>query len=153
MTKIDSDKLHLVDIKIIESSIVNKLELTDCSQIVLGYNIQIGVENSVDPEQKILKESFTIVLQAQDKEGKNLDLSGRYNIDLLFKVDNLDDFIKKENDQFIVDNELGITLISIAYSTCRGIVYAHSSGTALKGIVLPVVKPGNIMQESELKNN
>jgi hypothetical protein len=44
-----------------------------------------------------------------------------------------------------VSNNLAITLLSIGYSTLRGIVLTKSCGIVESGIVLPIVEPKTLL--------
>ena len=66
-----------------------------------------------------------------------------------FKVENLIDFLDKveteDKPRYNIDGGLGSTLVSIAYSTVRGIIFTRTQGTSLGSVILPVIDPKKLM--------
>ena len=64
---------------------------------------------------------------------------------MVFRVDNLDDFIEPQEKGNLIDGGLGSTLISIIYSTVRGIIFTRTQGTSLGLVIIPVIDPKILM--------
>jgi hypothetical protein len=67
-------------------------------------------------------------------------------IEFRFVVENFEDFVKvEEKDEIRIDAALAATLLAMAYSTARGIVFERTRGTFFDGVILPVIDPFNTL--------
>jgi hypothetical protein len=77
-------------------------------------------------------------LEAQDQEGEPLGVKVEYGIEFHFEVENLNDFAKEQQDgTFQLDAAMGATLLGIAFSTARGIIFERTRGTFSTGSSCP----------------
>jgi hypothetical protein len=83
------------------------------------------------------------------------EIKASFTIQFDFEIENIEDFLIYSTDTegteektVQVDANLGATLMGIAYSTARGIILTRTGGTALEGIVLPVVDPMTLVKSS-----
>lgn len=53
----------------------------------------------------------------------------------------------------IFDREFLTTFVSIAYSTCRGILFEKTRGHLLNRVILPIVDPAILSSHLEIKSN
>lgn len=86
-------------------------------------------------------------------EAEESVISANFTIEFDFIVTNLDDFRtvqnpdqSEENPIIIIQKDLGLALMSIVYSTARGIIMTRTAGTVLDGIILPVIDPESILE-------
>ena len=103
------------------------------------FNQEIGcrVALSVD----ILKEDDDLSKQ----------IKANFTIDFFLDIENLQDFkIDNNAGETQLDARLGATILGIVYSTARGIVYTRTAGTALQGVILPVIDPA-VLLTNEIK--
>ena len=89
---------------------------------------------------------FITVNGMDEQQNKPLGLKVDYGIEYHFKVDNFQDMLHQTPDGDIeIDQELGVTLLSIAYSTSRGIILERTQGTFFEGVILPVIDPFKVL--------
>ncbi|MBS1632320.1 MAG: hypothetical protein JST10_07075, partial [Bacteroidetes bacterium] len=100
---------------------------------------------------KVVGLQLLVNISAVDKDNKPLNIQGSYTHEMLFQVDNLEEFIENNNSGNLIDAGLGSTLISIIYSTVRGIICTRTQGTSLGQVVLPVIDPKRLMNVVEKK--
>lgn len=88
----------------------------------------------------------------QNHENEEPIISANFVIEFDFIIENLDEFRVTEDENKEIDEttvkihkELGIALMSIVYSTTRGIILTRTAGTVLDGIILPVIDPESIL--------
>lgn len=70
-------------------------------------------------------------------------------VNFLYIVDNLNEFQKKDSEEFDLPDYFITTLNSISLSTIRGIMYSHFKGTFLHNSIMPIVNPGDFKKESD----
>ncbi|MGO1245680.1 MAG: hypothetical protein ACTHZ1_09200 [Sphingobacterium sp.] len=90
-------------------------------------------------EIKSFKITLSVLLECDDK------IIAEYIYDFFFEVENILDFLTDEGKQIFSGNLIG-TLLSISYSTLRGITYVKLSDTNLKGFILPVINPNDLLK-------
>jgi hypothetical protein len=62
-------------------------------------------------------------------------------------VENLEEFRKKDSEEFEIPEFFNTTINSISLSTIRGIMYSHFKGTFLHNTILPIVNPVDFKRE------
>jgi hypothetical protein len=141
--KIDPDKIHVLDIKTIKGNIDAALDI-DINTIA-GHSFAFESGTGLNVEENIIGVKLLVNIEAVDKTDIPLGIKGSYTHELVFRVENLSDFIEStgEGDEksYDIDLLLGSTIISIAYSTIRGIIFNRTQGTSLGTVILPVVDP------------
>jgi hypothetical protein len=83
-----------------------------------------------------------------DEENSDVGVRGDFRFEYVFSVSNLGDYISDHDNSKKIDGNLGVALMSIAYSTSRGIIYEKIAGTFLAGSVIPVIDPSKLISES-----
>lgn len=144
LPKIVPEKITLQSVKVLSGSI-NSSEAVDPDRII-GYNTHFDFAQGLNVENNAVRVIIGVRLVARDVDNNKLDVNGEYKTEFIFKVENLKDFVieneKQKSHQIIVINSLlSGTLAGIAYSTLRGIVLSRTQGTALEGVILPVIDP------------
>ncbi|WP_316813242.1 hypothetical protein [Pedobacter heparinus] len=88
----------------------------------------------------------------KNDENREPIISANFTIEFVFIIENLDEFRfvdekKNENEEptIKIHKDLGIALMSIVYSTARGIILTRTAGTVLDGAILPVIDPASIL--------
>ena len=152
-TKIDGkvipDKIHLVDLKVFKSNLETTDEFLNNPVKPVGFKLGFSQRTGFDFNNNYVRVGINILLQGMKSENEIIGVKAEYGFDFKYFVDNLKDFIINGNDEKkTVSGKLGVTLISIAYSTVRGIVLERTQGTYLNGIILPIIDPREL-----LKNN
>lgn len=149
--------LKLEEIKVENASIENtqdnfnkKIGESKISKIKFGLGFSKGFNIDF---QKVKIQVFIDIL-ILDEDEMELGVNGKFTISFLFHVENLKDYIEThENDRFIMETNLNGSMLSTAYSTCRGIVYTRCLGTVLDDVVLPIKSLTDLLEISNLKEN
>jgi hypothetical protein len=141
-------QISLSDIKILKSSVVTDEERvvkpSDFSSVKVGCK-QITSFNLTDKSIRIIMD---IGLCGVDEENSDVGVRGDFRFEYVFSVSNLGDYISDHDNSKKIDGNLGVALMSIAYSTSRGIIYEKIAGTFLAGSVIPVIDPSKLISES-----
>ena len=73
--------------------------------------------------------------------------SGRFELDFTFTVGNLRELLlDATGPEPQLQPPLLLILLSVAYSTARGILWTRLAGTPLEGITLPLIHPAQLLQ-------
>jgi len=147
--KIDPEKIHVVNITTIKGSI-EASEDSDQNSIA-GHHFKFELGTGYDIEEKIVGVQIVVNIDAVDDKEDLLPVKGSYTHEVVMKVENLDDFVevskKGDHEESIkIDGLLGATLVGIAFSTIRGVIYIRTQGTSLGTVILPVVDPKNMIE-------
>ena len=143
------EQIHLTSINIIKA----RLETSDgflenpvkADAFVFGLAHEMA-HNTADNRSRC---RIYFTLKAQDESQTPIGLELEYGMEFHFVVDNLSDFIlTKEGNPAQMDVAIAVTLLSMAYSTARGIVYERTRGTFLDGALLPVIDPLKVLLEN-----
>lgn len=134
---IRAEKIHIIDIHPQKDFFDNEFTPGDKEIKLTGaqstkHNIKI----------RSFKITLSIILECDSK------VVAEYVYDFFFEIDNIIDFLTDEDKQIFSGNLIG-TLLSIAYSTMRGIAHVKLSETDLDGFTLPVIDP-NVLLKSKI---
>ncbi|MEO8174288.1 MAG: hypothetical protein ABI581_14435 [Sediminibacterium sp.] len=116
------------------------------------YVFDVGI--GINPEEKIVGLQLEIRITATGIGGKDLNVTGAYTHDIVFRVENLDDFVEISADETEppeIDALMSATLTGIAFSTVRGIIFSRTQGTSLGTVILPVIDPKKLAAFSQLQ--
>lgn len=135
------ENLTLFRIKVAESNIqsekspIEKLNF----RINVGHNI---MHNLTDERVKI----GLIVDIIGEKDKKESGTKAHFNIEFHFHVKDLKNFYNlDESKNPVFEGLLIATLIGIAFSTARGLIYERLNKTPMAGIILPIVSPQKML--------
>jgi hypothetical protein len=147
--QIEPEKIHMVSLKTLQGNISG--DNIDPKSIK-GYTYDFIVGTGIDAEQKIVGIELTVGIKAIGLGDKELPVSGSYKHEAVYHVENLEDFIDlQESEQPpILDSLMNATLIGIAFSTVRGIIFSRTQGTLLNTVILPVVDPKKLANSNEI---
>lgn len=147
--RVDPDKIQVLNIRTVKGNISGTADVSE--NMIGGHHFNFELGTGVDLKEKIVGLQLTVDITVQDKEGAVLDLKGSYTHEIIFSIENLEEFVTEEsyseleNKQFTIDGMLGSVLVSIAYSTIRGIIFIRTQGTSLGSVILPIVDPKKLM--------
>jgi|JI9StandDraft_2_1071091.scaffolds.fasta_scaffold151766_3 hypothetical protein len=148
--KIVPDKINIIGIKILGGNITSDSNVQ--GEIIKSYQVQFGVSDELNFEEKKFRFLFNVNIDALD-EGENLiGVNGQYNVEYIFYIDNLEYYVSSadhEKKNIVFHDILPYTLLSIVYSTSRGIVLSRTTGTILEGVILPVINVQDLMRTLE----
>lgn len=146
--KIEPEKISIKALQTIKGSIESppNLNLAASGEPQFDFDFQYGLS----PDEKIVGIILGVTIVAIWPNQSNSQVTAAFTHELVFKVENLEDFVDTpEDSKPVVDRLMLGTLIGIAYSTIRGIIYTRTQGTALKGVILPVVDPKKFIPEEK----
>ena len=148
MGKIDPNKILITSIKTLKGNINSTDE--ESEMIVKQYQIECTSESTVNIDEKLIRIIFKIDIFVIDESDEKTGTYASYTNEFIFLVDNLDKLTKLlDNGVVEIDVELSKTLLSISFSTSRGMIYNRTQGTILNGIILPVVNPNDLLNSSK----
>jgi len=134
------DKIHIQSIKILSANLSAGPEVRGDSYD--RFDVQYGVSDELFFEEKLFRFVLSTHITALDANDEPAPVTGEYSIEYIFYVENLADYVVEINDKqdhFLLQDILIHTLLSIAYSTSRGIVLSRTQGTLMNGVILPVI--------------
>ena len=135
--KFNIELLSVEDIRIQNASIKSPQNLTTLGDS--GFDINISLRPGINVEQKKLLIVFSCEASPKLKEAQiAIDAYCKFEIAYIFHVKNLNDLTTEQNDHFEVDEELATSVVNIAYSTSRGIIFTRCQGTVFNTLILPV---------------
>lgn len=143
---IDPEKIHLVNIKTIKGNIEADADID--VNTINGHEFSFELGTGVNIADNVIGINLLVNIEAKDIADKILAISGSYTHEIIFVVDNLKDFLVPDENNtpgYILDGALGSTIVSIAYSTIRGIIFTRTQGTSLGSVILPVINPKKLM--------
>ncbi len=146
---IDTEKMQILSVKTLKGSIEADAGI-DTSHIV-DHSFNFVVGHGMDIEQKLIGIELKIDIEAIDNANKSIGVNGSYTHEVIFSIDNMDDFIDpaEKVEDTVMDLLLMATLVGIAYSTIRGIIFCRTQGTSLGTVILPVVDPKKMLGVKE----
>lgn len=132
----DAEKILLVEIeeKAFEFDSQSLKRSTDFS-LCIGHKLMHNLED------KMLKLKLVCTIHSKEKE-MLVSLESAYH----FHIINMEDFYElDEENKPTFDGTLIATILGIAISTVRGILFEKLSINGIKNIILPVVSPQKIL--------
>ena len=141
--------IHLHALKVYKTLVDASDEYINNPVEVENISVQYAQNSAFNFEEKAIRIRLEILMIAVDGEDKELGLNAEYGIEFHFVVENLDKFIEVEGDTKTIHGMLGGTLMGIAYSTARGIVFDRTQGTHFKGVILPVIDPKELVMKND----
>jgi hypothetical protein len=92
-------------------------------------------------QQGIVGIELRIGLKGLDAEQNVLNVEGRFWLRFTFKVNNAAELLgdKAEDSSANLPSAVYLLLLSVAYSTARGMLMGKTAGTPLQGVILPIV--------------
>ncbi|WPO77787.1 hypothetical protein [Flavobacterium sp. KACC 22761] len=132
--KIVPSKIHLTNIKWEKENTIlfkSKLEKNPSYDIIVSHNMMHNLEKEVVKIRLFL--DVNVVIDAPIEQG------GSYEVDFFYKIDDLSDHYQISNDKPLFSGIFVSTLLGIAYSTLRGMLFNTWKDTFLSNVILPVI--------------
>jgi len=148
--KINPEAIHLLKVSVFKSLIERQEEFLDQPSIEPeNYSFSFAQKTAFNHEEGRIRIQLFILLKAQGNNAANLGIQGEFGIEFNYKVDNLETLCTKGDDgKRHYYASLGTTLMSISYSTARGIILQQTQGSiiSLSGVILPVINPVDLLK-------
>lgn len=104
----------------------------------IGYNLEKGGT----------RYRLFFSMNSQDNKGQPLGVKVEYGIEFHFQINNFKAFTQESKEGGTqIDANLAATLLGIAYSTSRGIIFERTRGTFFDGLLLPVIDPYKLLHD------
>jgi hypothetical protein len=141
--KINPEHIHLLSIKTIKGNV----DMPDGSAVLnaSSYQIQNSCRVGFLPEKKVIGLIMKVDFLAVNTAGQPVDIKGSYTHEIHFLAEDFNSYITingTETEQNVkIDDVFLSTLVGIAYSTIRGIIFTRTQGLLNKPVLLPVINP------------
>ena len=145
-SKFDIDLVTLDDIVVTNATIHNPNNIKLAKS---EYSINFWFTPGVNVAEKKIRLILTCEIKSTSPSDEHAVITGTFDLAYYFKIDNLEELIKKikeNNDEVIIDNAVSISLANIAYSTSRGIIFTRCQGTALGKVIIPILPNDKIVK-------
>jgi hypothetical protein len=147
--KIEPAKMRLTAVQMLQGGLTTTPEFQQNSHAgELLIDIQVGYAPFLNIEENGIAIRLVLHLNGlRNENGRNepAGIRAEYVYHFYFKVDNLSLFVSEKG---AVSGVLATTLVSMSYSTLRGIVLERTTGTPLGGVILPVINPASFVKEN-----
>jgi len=143
------ENAHIIPSKIHLSSIKTVLENTILYEGKLdskpAYNIQVSHSMMHNLDKELVKIRLYLDVSAE-LNGKSLPQGGNYEVDFLFKVEDLKDHYQMNNQKPLFGGLFVCTLLAISYSTLRGMMFTLWKDTYLNSLLLPIINVPDLLK-------
>lgn len=140
--QIKADKISIISIRILSGNISCSDEAANNHPVIEGCDTEISITHRFNAEMKQFLFLLQVNLNAKDQSNELIGITAEYKIEFIIQVDNLEEYkVDNEDGSHSYHPMLGGTLVSIVYSTARGIIISRTQGTLLEGVILPVIDP------------
>ena len=115
-------------------------------------NVEFGVAVDVRLllDKNILRSRFIFsVYDSNNEDDIYCELRTKVDFKFSKKLENIVTELNKKNKKAVLPKQLHASLVAIAISTNRGIIYSKLVGTALENIYLPIVDPNFFISGKE----
>ena len=129
----------MVDIQIIKFSINQPLEIETS---LTNFNFKITPDVRIADQLHHIAAIMNIEVETMDMLHQFANMSIGY----VFEIENFDEVIPLDaNGLYNVPDPLVVTLLSVATSTTRGILFTYLKGTFLHNAILPIIDPSTLL--------
>lgn len=143
--KFDPGKVSIIEIKFIKGQIDAPESYSP--DAVKEYKIDNTLELAFNITEKLAKSEYKVDIETISSNSNNVEAKGSFHIIFIFRIDNLEELSKLNKDNLVdLDPALGNALVSITYSTARGLLINKVSGTPLEKFILPVIDPNTLIK-------
>lgn len=144
----DLRQIQLASSFFVECAILNDESDPVLQLGTLKFRLSHQIKPAFSAEDNDVLIDLAVQCQALDEQtGQPLPVSGRFRLRLEFRVANLEEYYEPQlNGSQAPSQELILTLISVAYSTARGLIAAKTTGTVLTGFVLPLLDVRDLLR-------
>lgn len=146
------EKIHLRSIKLLGGNITANEDSS--MEKIFGFNVQYGIKDELLFEENTFRFVFSVNLEALNKNEAHMGIRAQYSIEFIFYIENLEHYVSsidKKKNTIVFHSILPNTLLSIVYSTSRGIILSRTQGTVMEGVILPVIDTKALLTSLELQ--
>lgn len=138
--------LQLTHVNVIQAAIENNTATGSEIETPIKFKFDIGLRSGLDIlANKAIVKVF-IMVDVLDRDSVSTNITAKFDIDFLFNVSSIKDYITIKDEGGQIDSSLSGILLSTAYSTARGIIYTRCLGTVLGNVLIPIIPVQELMQ-------
>lgn len=127
-------KYKLAGIELVDVHLIHPEKLLPANYL---YHFNINLEYKINIEKSFILVICYIEIMQEDKKTK----LGSVKTSCMFEINELERFLKNENIEINLPEEILLSLNSVTISTTRGILFSQFRGTFLHNAQLPLVDP------------
>lgn len=135
-------KIHLTNIKTVKE---NTVLFNGKLQVKPTYDIQVSHSMMHNLDKELIKIRLYLDVSA-DINGQTINQGGNYEIDFIFKIEDLKDHYQINNEKPLFGGLFVCTLLAISYSTLRGMVFNLWRDTYLNSLILPIINVPDLLK-------
>lgn len=136
--KIVPEEIHLLKIDVVKSE-VNSIGFKQAKE----PKVDIAHKLLHNLQDEMLK--IELVFSFKNKQEEQLML---LQTDYHFQIERMNQFYKLEDEKPVFSTLLIATILGIAISTSRGILFEKLESSGIKNIIIPVISPQKILTKS-----
>ena len=140
--KIVPTKIHLTQIKWIKKNTVLAKKTNSATP---SYDIKVAHNMMHNIDKEVVKIKLFLDVNAV-VDNKVLNQGGNYELDFLFKIDDLKDHYQITNEKPLFSGLFVCTLLSISYSTLRGMLLTLWKDTPMNAVIIPVIDVTDLLK-------
>ncbi len=109
------------------------------NELEYGYDLNFDVPNNI-----VSCDIHVLYFLQYTNEGKSQKLP-LLHIDMIFEffVDNLNEYLEEKENKFHLNKFVHQTLVMMAFTTTRGVIFEKTTGSMLNKYYFPIVKPSD----------
>ena len=147
---VNAEEIHLHSFDIFHWEVSVSDAFAEQPKPVINKQLHSTGGYALNEEENLVGIRIHISISGLGENNEELGVNGEIAIVFHFEVKDLIEHLEyQEEDQELVSDQLLGTLLGIAYSTSRGLVYNHLYGSFLEGTILPVINPMDLLREEE----
>lgn len=148
---IDPDAIIIRDISTLKKSLEKLFTFEEGEEFINGQT-EISADHSSGfiIEKNLVRMELHITLNGYLDEGRPFTFCCQYSFGFLFELEDIENYYTNESNQVVFDLNIGTTLLSLAYSTARGLIYSDSENAFKKGIIMPIINPKTFLTKKVL---
>lgn len=145
--KIEPEKIHIVDFKIVRASIDSPWDY-ELSAVKL-FHSEVKFEIGFDVSNLLARTNFIVDVKTDDINVNTEEAKASFEFIYIFEIENLAELIEVNINNEIEKTDFGLqnALASITYSTSRGVLMSRLQGTIFSNFILPVSDPNKLFAQ------
>lgn len=154
MTKkknIQPEQIHIRWVQVYKNMIDTPESFLNAPFYIKHYRHGIAQQPGMDLENELFRIRMDIAIDGLNENKEDTGVRGNFGIEIVFNIENLNQFISGEGNSFEIDGDFGAVIMGIVYSTARGIIFEKTRGSFLEKIILPVINPAELLNAKEIK--
>lgn len=142
------ENIHLLEVRWVKDHLFLKTEEYDASS---SFDFQITYSMMHNLEKEIVKIGIFIDIAGEITNQNMQEQNGNYEIDFIFKIDQLASHYQLIDGKPLFDGMFVGTLLSISYSTTRGMLLTSWRNSIMEKVILPVISVQELLKNKKTK--